>query len=58
MSDPIKKPNESSAEANKALREAAQQRRAQQQEQAAQQRRAAQQQSVNAKAQAEASADG
>ena len=57
MSDPIKKPNESSAEANKALREAAQQRRAQQQEQAAQQRRAAQLQSVNANAQAEAASD-
>ena len=57
MSDPIKKPNETSAEANKALREAAQQRRAQQQEQAAQQRRAAQQQSAAAKAQAEAAAE-
>ena len=45
MSDPIKKSNETSAEANKALREAAQQRRVQQQEFAAQQRRAAQQQS-------------
>ena len=32
MSDPIKKSNEVSAEANKALREAAQQRRLQQQE--------------------------
>ena len=57
MSDPIKNPIESSAEANKALREAAQQRRAQQQEQAAQQRRAAQQQSTAAKAQAEAAAE-
>ena len=57
MSDPIKNPIESSAEANKALREAAQQRRAQQQEQAAQQRRAAQQQSAAAKAQAEAAAE-
>lgn len=43
MSDPIKKPNEVNAEANRAIREAAQQRRVQQQEQAAQ-RRAAQQQ--------------
>ena len=57
MSDPIKKPNENSAEANKALREAAQQRRAQQQEQVAQQRRAAQQQSASANAQAEAAAE-
>ena len=57
MSDPIKNPIESSAEVNKAIREAAQQRRAQQQEQAAQQRRAAQQQSAAAKAQAEAAAE-
>ena len=57
MSDPIKNPIESSAEANKALREAAQQRRAQQQELAAQQRRAAQQQNAAAKAQAEAAAE-
>ena len=35
MSDPIKKTNESSAEANRALREAAQQQRAQQHSQAA-----------------------
>lgn len=47
MSDPIKKPTDSSAEANRAIREAAQQRRAQQQEYAAQQRRAAQQQNAN-----------
>ena len=57
MSDPIKKSNEVSAEANKALREAAQQRRLQQQEQAAQQRKAAQKQSVNAKAQADAATE-
>lgn len=57
MSDPIKKSNEVSAEANKALREAAQQRRLQQQEQAAQQRKAAQKQSVNAKAQADAASE-
>ncbi len=57
MSDPINKPNDTNAEANKALREAAQQRRAQQQELAAQQRRAAQQQSVAAKAQADAAAE-
>ena len=35
MSDPMNKPNDTNAEANKALREAAQPRRAQQQEQAA-----------------------
>ena len=57
MSDPINKPNDTNAEANKALREAAQQRRAQQQEQAAQQRRAAHQQSAAAKAQADAAAE-
>jgi UPF0755 protein len=57
MSDPIKKSNEVSAEANKALREAAQQRRLQQQEQAAQQRKAAQKQSVNAKVQADAASE-
>lgn len=57
MSDPIKKTNELNAEANKALREAAQQRRAQQQEQAAQQRKAAQQQGAQAKAQADVSAE-
>ena len=54
MSDPIKKTNDNNAEANRALRESAQQRRVQQQEQAAQQRKAAQQ---NAKAQADAAAD-
>ena len=42
MSDPIKRNNESSAEANRALRQSAQQQRAAQQEQAARQRRAAQ----------------
>ena len=57
MSDPIKKPNDTNAEANKALREAAQQRRVQQQENAAQQRRAAQQQNAAEKAQADAAAD-
>ena len=57
MSDPMNKPNDTNAEANKALREAAQQRRAQQQEQAAQQRRVAQQQSAAAKAQADAAAE-
>ena len=57
MSDPINKSNDTNAEANKALREAAQQRRAQQQELAAQQRRAAQQQSAAAKAQADAAAE-
>ncbi len=57
MSDPIKKSNEVSAEANKALREAAQQRRLQQQEQAAEQRKAAQKQSVNAKVQADAASE-
>ena len=44
MSDPIKRSNESSAEANRALRQSAQQQRAAQQEQAARQRRAAQEQ--------------
>ena len=57
MSDPIKKSNETSAEANKALREAAQQRRAQQQEQAAQQRRAAQQQGASVNVQPESAAE-
>ena len=57
MSDPIKKSNEMNTEANKALREAAQQRRALQQEQAAQQRRAAHQQSAQMKAQADAAAE-
>ena len=58
MSDPINKPNDTSAEANKALREAAQQRRAQQQEYAAMQRRAAQQQNAADKGQAaDAAAD-
>lgn len=42
MSDPIKRSNESSAEANRALRQSAQQQRAAQQEHAARQRRAAQ----------------